>query len=218
MAMAKTGMQKPNSPILQIKIRLGETAPEVWRRLLVRGDVNLGMLHAIIQIAMGWTNSHLHQFIIEGKRYADPALDQDRDFPDNEGPMDENAVALLDISRPGLTQFVYEYDFGDSWRHLIDIERIDKEGAGFQGYALCIAGERACPPEDCGGAGGFANLLEIIKNPGHEEYASTMEWLGGKYDPTVFDVEKTNRYLKKLKWDRPTIEQLGKILAARDGY
>jgi hypothetical protein len=211
-------MQKPNSPIIQIKIRLEETAPEVWRRLLVRGDVNLGMLHAIIQIAMGWTNSHLHHFIIGGKRYVDPALDHDRDFAGDQKPVDENACFLLDVSRPGSTQFVYEYDFGDSWRHLVDVERIDKESAGFQGYALCLAGERACPPEDCGGAGGFAHLLEITGNPKHEEYASTMEWLGGKYNPAAFDVEKANRYLKKLKGDRPTIEQLGKIFAARDGY
>jgi hypothetical protein len=177
------------------------------------------MLHVIIQIAMGWTNSHLHHFFIDGKRYVDPDLDQDRDFMDNEEePIDENACTLLDVLRPGVTPFDYEYDFGDSWRHLIDVERMEIDSAGFQGYALCIAGQRACPPEDCGGVSGFVNLLEIIRNPEHEEYASMIEWLGKKYDPTVFDVEKTNRYLKKLKWDRPTIEQLGKILAARDGY
>jgi hypothetical protein len=216
--MPKTKIQKPNSPILQIKINLQETSPSIWRRLFIRSDANLGMLHAIIQIAMGWTNSHLHHFFIDGKRYVDPELDQDRDFPDNEEPIDENAWTLLEVLRPGVTPFDYEYDFGDSWRHLIDVERIEIDSTGFQGYALCIAGERACPPEDCGGVSGFADFLEIIGNPEHEEYASMMEWLGKKYDPAAFDIEKTNRYLKKLKWDRPTIEQLGKILAARDGY
>ena len=83
---------------------------------------------------------------------------------------------------------------------------------------LCLSGERACPPEDCGGVPGFANFLEIIKNPEHEEYESTIEWLNKKYDPTAFNIEKSNRYLKKLKWDRPTIDQLGKIIGARDGY
>jgi Plasmid pRiA4b ORF-3-like protein. len=216
--MAKTCTQKTNLPILQIKINLLETAPLVWRRVMVREDMNLGVLHAIIQIAMGWTNSHLHHFLIDGKRYVDPALDQDRDFSEGEESIDENAWTLLDLLRPDITQFEYEYDFGDSWRHLIIVERIENDSAGFQDFALCLAGERACPPEDCGGVGGFANILEIIKNPEHEEYKSMIEWLGKKYNPASFDVGKTNRYLKKLKWECPTIEQLGKILEARDGY
>jgi hypothetical protein len=214
----KTYIKEINSPVFQIKIELQGTMPVVWRRLLVRGDADLGMLHAIIQIVMGWTNSHLHHFKIDGKRYVDPALDQDGDFPGNEGAIDENAWSFLQVLKPGITQFIYEYDFGDSWEHLIIIERNENDSAGFQGVALCLAGERACPPDDCGGAGGFADLLEIIKNPKHEEYESMIEWLGGKYDPAAFDVGKTTRYLNKLKGERPTIGRLGKLLAERDGY
>lgn len=155
-------MQKTDSPIFQIKITLKQTVPPVWRRLLVQGNANLGMLHAIIQIVMGWTNSHLHHFYIDGKRYVDPVLDQDMDLPDGEEEaIDENEWALLDVLRPDISQFDYEYDFGDSWRHQITIERMEIDCAGFQGYALCLAGERG---------------------------------------------------------EHPTIEQLGKILTARDGY
>jgi hypothetical protein len=166
--MPKTKMYKDtirtDSPILQFKIVLQETVPEIWRRLLVRGNVNLGLLHAIIQIAMGWTNSHLHHFLIDRKRYIDPELNSDGGFGDGEKPIDEKGWPLLEVIRPDIShfQFLYEYDFGDSWNHLITLERIEKESSGFQGFALCLAGERACPPEDCGGVGGFLDFLETV--------------------------------------------------------
>ena len=210
---------KENVPLYQIKVELLGTKPVIWRRILVRSDVNLGMLHAIVQLTMGWTNSHLHHFFVDNTRYSDPELeDGDWGFEGEEKPMNEREHAICDVVRPGHFEIKYEYDFGDSWEHILAIERLEKESAGFQGFALCMAGERACPPEDCGGISGVANLLETIKHPNHAEYEETMEWLGGRYNPDAFDVAKVNKCLKKLKWEHPSIDQLGKILAARDGY
>jgi hypothetical protein len=83
--------------------------------------------------------------------------------------------------------------------------------------AKCLDGMRACPPEDCGGAMGYADLLEVIKRPKHKEYKSMMEWLGGKFNPEAFDDEKTDRCLQKLKWPRMTDDQLANVLTERDG-
>ena len=205
-------------PILQLKITINNTEPQVWRRILVREDMNLGLLHVVIQLATGWTNSHLHQYFIAGKQYSDPEFGIGAEFEGDVPTLDENTLTLADITSGGMKSFQYEYDFGDSWHHTVEIERTEPDGAGFQGYAMCIAGSRACPPEDCGSTHGFANLLEVIKNPGNEEYESMMEWLGGKYDPELCDVGKTNRYLQKIKRPHVSVDELAELLKKRDGY
>ena len=201
----------------QLKVELPPINPPIWRRLLVRGDMNLGLLHAVIQIAMGWTNSHLHDFLIGEERYTD--LTFEADLPIGEEPDDdEEQAVLMTVAPRARARFVYEYDFGDSWEHLVRVEKILEPDASFQGFAKCLDGARACPPEDCGGAWGYKDLLKIIKNPKHKEHESMMEWLGGEFDPEAFDIEKTDKYLKKLKWPHTSIEQLAKILMARDRY
>ena len=204
-----------NVPMYQLKIKLPNLP--VWRRLLVRGDVNIALLHAIIQVAMGWTNSHLHQFIIGKKSYSDPRTNDDIGFGETPD-LDEGKVTLLEVAPRERTKFIYEYDFGDSWEHYITVEKIHEPDAAHKGPVECLDGSHACPPEDCGGIGGYMNLLEIIKNPEDEEYESMMEWLGGKFDPKAFDVNKVNTYLKKLKWPRTTEIQLANVLMARDDF
>jgi hypothetical protein len=189
----------------------------VWRRLLVRGDINLGLLHATIQVAMGWTNSHLHQFMIGKKRYSDPTT-QDEPFLGELPDLDESKAVLMEVAPKAKAKIIYEYDFGDSWMHLITVEKIhDLDIAGLF-VAQCLDGGLACPPEDCGGIGGYANLLQIIGNPEHEERESMMEWLGDEFDPNAFDIGRVNRHLKKLKWPRTTVNQLARVLMGRDGY
>ena len=216
MAKTKTASRAARTPMYQLKVELIGTEPSVWRRLLVRGDMNLGLLHAVIQVAMGWTNSHLHQFTIGNVRYSDPRMDQDME-PDQTPDRDEGKTALIEAVPQEKAELVYEYDFGDSWEHLITVEKIHAPDAAPKGFAKCLDGSRACPPDDCGGVDGYANLLEIIKDPKHEEYESMMEWLGGRFDPEAFDIKKVNKYLAMLKWPRTTDSQLAGVLMKRDG-
>jgi hypothetical protein len=199
----------------QLKITLPDLP--VWRRLLVRGDVNLGLLHAVIQVAMGWTNSHLHQFTIGKKRYSAPMISGFMDFGE-QPDLDEEKAVLMEVVPRVKTKFMYEYDFGDSWAHCVTVEKIHEPDTAHKGLAECLDGGYACPPEDCGGIGGYADLLEIIKDSEHEEHESMMEWLGGEFDPKAFDIEKVNKYLRKLKWPRTTDDQLARVLMARDGF
>ncbi len=204
------------APVYHLKVSLEGVEPAIWRRLQVPGNANLGWLHAVIQLAMGWTNSHMHQFIVGERLYSDPRIGLD-EFEDDPSVLDENVTALLDIASCAKSTFIYEYDFGDSWEHRIIVEKILDPDPALATLALCLAGERACPPDDCGGVYGYANLLEVITDPKHEEYEDMMEWLGGKFDPEAFDHDRTNRYLRKLKWPRTTVGQLAGVLMQRDG-
>jgi hypothetical protein len=202
--------------IYHLRVSLEGMEPLIWRRLQVPGSASLGWLHAVIQVAMGWTNSHLHQFVVGKQIYSDPTFDLD-EYEDGPRVLDENKIAVLDIVPRAKSTFVYEYDFGDSWDHRITVEKILDQDPRAETFAQCLDGERACPPEDCGGVWGYADLLQIIRNPKHKEYKSMMEWLGGKFDAEAFNRDKINKYLRKLKWPRTTVSQLAGMLMQRDG-
>ncbi len=181
-------------PPYQLKISLLEIEPEIWRRLLVPRGVRLGRLHEIFQVAMGWTNSHLHAFRVGDTRYgeADPEF--------GEGDVqDERSVQLSDVAARVNDSFVYEYDFGDGWEHLVLVEKILRPEEGVGHLPVCLAGARACPPEDCGGIPGYESFLQAIGDPTHEEHGAMLEWVGGKFDPEAFDLGKVNRQLRRLK-------------------
>jgi hypothetical protein len=210
-------MPGKETPVYQLLVELNDLEPRIWRRLLVRSDLGLDYLHAAIQIAMGWTNSHLHQFTLGETRYSSPALGMNEDRYEGEPLVkNEGHCILWGITAAQERQFLYEYDFGDSWEHVVTIEKADVPAEALDGYALCLDGARACPPDDCGGTSGYEDLLEIIKNPKHEEYKEMKEWLGRPFDPEAFDKAGINKFLKKLKWKHPTIDQLGGILMERD--
>ncbi|GDY22918.1 hypothetical protein LBMAG56_42650 [Verrucomicrobiota bacterium] len=209
------------APIYQLQVVLLDSDPPIWRRLQVPGDATLAWLHAVLQVAIGWTNSHLHQFRVGEDTYSDSR-------PDFGGY--EEAPKILAASKFTLRQvapreqdaFLYEYDFGDSWAHEIMVEKILPPAVAAAGpapvRALCLDGARACPPEDCGGIGGYEDLLKILKNRKHPEHQSMKEWLGRPFDAAAFDVAKTNLWLRKLKWPRVTESQLRKVLMGRDDY
>jgi hypothetical protein len=208
---------KANARVYQLKVVLIGSNPAIWRRLRVPGNANLGWLHAVLQVAMGWTNSHLHHFLTVDARYSDPRNNEDLAL--GEGPDRDEAKATLVQAVPDEgAQFGYEYDFGDSWEHEITVEKILPHDAAAATVALCLDGARACPPEDCGGVWGYANLLKILKNRKHPEHRSMMEWLGRPPDAEAFDVAKSNTWLRKLKWPRVTEAQLRKVLMGRDNY
>ncbi|MGA2032975.1 MAG: plasmid pRiA4b ORF-3 family protein [Thermoguttaceae bacterium] len=170
--------------LYQFKITLRGIKPPIWRRIQVK-ECTLDELHKHIQTAMGWTNSHLHQFQIDGEPYGDPTLMED----DAEGMEDSTATKLRDIvPEDGKRfRFRYEYDFGDGWEHEILFEGClpaEKQGR----YPLCIEGKRACPPEDVGGVYGYGEYLEAMANPKHERHKEFMEW-GGRFNPEKFDAQ-----------------------------
>jgi hypothetical protein len=208
---------KARANLYHLKVVLNKTKPTVWRRLQVPGNANLGWLHAVLQVAMGWTNSHLHQFHVGELLYSDPC----QNSPELEGDpevLDENKAILRQVVPRQKDALAYEYDFGDSWCHQITVEKILGPDPAASSLAVCLGGARACPPEDCGGSWGYDDLLKVLRNPKHEEHESMKEWLGRPFDPEAFDLERVNRYLKKLKWPRATETQLRQVLMARDGY
>ncbi|HPL16363.1 MAG TPA: plasmid pRiA4b ORF-3 family protein [Spirochaetota bacterium] len=174
--------------VFQLKITLNDIKPPIWRRILVDSDVKLPDLHKIIQTSMGWINSHLHQFIINDQFYS---------IPDGESfceVVDYRRIKLNSLFNVPKSKFIYEYDFGDGWEHTIVIEKILSRDKNTY-YPICVDGKRNCPPEDCGGSGGYENLIEIIKDPKHEEYSEMMEWLGGDYNPEEFNIDEVNELL-----------------------
>jgi len=201
----------------QLQVLLNGTQPPIWRRLQVPGNANLSWFHAVLQVAMGWTNSHLHQFICREHMYADPRAESEQ-FEGDPPVLDESKFTMTELLHDVHEGLVYEYDFGDSWEHIVTVEKILPADASTSATAVCLAGSRACPPEDCGGIGGYLELLRALKNRKHPEHKSMKEWLGRPFDPETFDVAKANLWLRHLKWPRVTEGQLRKILMTRDGY
>lgn len=183
----------PTDLVYQLKVTLKGSHPPIWRRLQVRGDIPLARLHRILQIAMGWTDSHMHQFRVGARYYGVP----DREFGDLE-TLDERRFPLNQIAQTDKARFIYEYDFGDSWEHEIAVEKILKPDQARE-HAVCLAGKRACPPEDVGGVWGYERFLQVIQDPADPEHEDLLEWNGGEFDPEAFDLTGVNALLKRVK-------------------
>ena len=178
--------------IYQLKLTLKDSKPPIWRRLQVRSDATLDQLHYTFQVAMGWTNSHLHQFAVGSVWFGDPYPEDGFDV------IDERLVQLGQIVRRVKDKFVYEYDFGDRWQHETVVEKRLKPEANPL-YPRCLAGKRHCPPEDVGGVWGYGHFLEAIGDTEHPEHADYLKWVGGSFDPVAFDLEDVNQRLKQLR-------------------
>lgn len=186
----RPGQSFPSGRIFQLKATLTGIRPPIWRRILVPGDFTLPQLHAVLQITMGWTNSHLHGFWVGKLFYTEP----DPDY-DDMTVEDERQVKLNQIAPQVGARFTYVYDFGDNWEHALVVEQIllpDPKVA----YPCCIAGKRACPPEDVGSVTGYAEFLSAIQNPRHPERAEWLQWVGGHFDPEAFDLQNANQLLQ----------------------
>jgi hypothetical protein len=178
------------SSVYQIKVTLNDSKPPIWRRVLVEDTTTLSKLHTILQTVMGWTDSHLHQFIINDEFYGEP----DDEFSDIETKNEKRYHLNQFVERKGF-KFIYEYDFGDSWEHTILIEAILPIEKGAV-YPRCIEGKRACPPEDVGGVWGYEDFQKVIADPQDPEYEQMMEWLGVKFDPERFNLDHVNEGLR----------------------
>lgn len=144
---------------------------------------------------MCWTNSHLYRFKIGGQEYGEP--DPDNEFYELHFKNSRRMKLGKVVTNKG-DAFRYEYDFGDMWEHMLVVEDILEYQPDMK-YLVCLAGERACPPEDCGGPYGYANLLETIADPNHEDYHDMMTWLGGDFDPDKFDIDIVNMQLNSMR-------------------
>lgn len=169
--------------IVKLKVTLTGMRPPVWRRLLIPAAMTLGDLHIAIQAAMGWENAHLHDFDIAGDRFGDPA---NTDHVDDEADM-----TLAGVLEAGVARFKYTYDFGDDWIHLITIEGTIPRVEGHR-YPACIAGKRACPPEDTGGPYGLANILAVRADPSHPDHEEISGWMEEDFDPNAFSIEEAD--------------------------
>jgi hypothetical protein len=181
--------------IYQLKITLVGSKPPIWRRVLVKSDTLLSDLHLIIQTTMGWTNSHLHQFIVGHDSFQPEYEDMDDDGYSQ--PYTDKRIN--DFLKKENAKVVYEYDFGDSWYHDIVLEKILEEQKGTF-YPVCIEGKNTCPFEDCGGIWGYEDLVKTLKNKKHPEYEEMKEWLeldeDEEFDPTIFFKDEVNEELK----------------------
>jgi thioredoxin-like negative regulator of GroEL len=184
---------KRNEKFIQIMISLDGINPLIWRRLMISNSITFYELHKIIQTVMGWTDTHLHEFFVNGINIGQ----QDEDCPRN--TRDEKLITLNDII--GNTKKIeYIYDFGDCWEHTIRLEKILDDYAGK--VPFFIEGKRACPPEDCGGVIGYEEVLKLIKNPTHKQNDNLTQWAGYSFDPEKFDIKNINKKLAKIKFSQ----------------
>jgi Plasmid pRiA4b ORF-3-like protein len=180
---------KKNRAVYQFKVTLRDIDPLIWRRIQVWEDATLAQLHRMLQMVMGWEDSHLYEFQIGGNIYAVPDLDDERTI------IDVKRTRIHDVVQHVGTQFEYVYDLGDYRQHDLLLEAILQPAADTP-YPRCIAGERNCPPEDVGGTRGYEDYLVAIADPKDEDHEDMIEW-GGPFDPEAFSVEKINRQLEK---------------------
>lgn len=180
--------------VYQLRIALLAIEPPIWRRLQVPASMTLPRLHRVFQVVMGWTDSHLHEFTIGGQRFGQPSRESPGYYV-----IPERSVRLDHVIFPSNTRFKYLYDFGDGWQHEVRVEKMLAAEPGVH-YPRCLTGARACPPEDCGGFGGYAELLEALSDPLHERHEELAEWVGGHFDPEGFDLDTVNRRLRRFRW------------------
>jgi hypothetical protein len=178
--------QSKATTVYQLKVTLRNSDPLIWRRLLVPSDIPLDKLHRVLQGSMEWDDSHMHQFVAGKSHYTDPHMttfDED---------VDEHKVRLADVAPRKGSKLQYDYDFGDNWEHEIKVEAVLPAEPGAH-YPVCVAGEGAAPPEDCGGVWGYASLVEALNDPNNPEHEDALDWWGSPIDPAAFDLDSTNQ-------------------------
>ncbi|HEX8211034.1 MAG TPA: plasmid pRiA4b ORF-3 family protein [Longimicrobium sp.] len=179
--------RKPTPRLLQLRIALAEIEPPIWRRVRVPDAYTLHQLHRVIQMAFGWLDYHLYSFEIGERRFEAPHEDAEDE--------DSTAVRLRDLGLGNGARFTYTYDFGDDWVHEIDVEGVSIAAPmDDQMLPELDAGDRAGPPEDCGGPHGYAEMLQALADPHHPEHKTYLLW-SGDYDPERFDVRTTRNNL-----------------------
>ena len=180
-------------PIARIRIELRSVEPHVWRRADVPVTSTLLALHDIIQVTMGWTDSHLFEFVVGDRAYGALVLDPELEPKQYKA----SSVRLRTLIDRGIHRFEYIYDFGDYWQHDVIIEEV-RDGDAEIDYPVFVDGERRCPPEDVGNAEGFMEFLEAALVPGHPEHERMVTWYGKRFTFTDIDERDIRRRLAQL--------------------
>jgi hypothetical protein len=180
--------------LYRVHVSLREIEPAIWRRIELSSQTTLKQFHRILQVAMEWEDDHLHEYIIGGRRYgtSEPEYDEP-------GEVVREAGARLATVLPQLgSEILYIYDFGDYWQHDLRLEAILPHDPEIQ-YPRVLDGQRCCPPEDCGGSSGYANLLEILLDPTHEEFEHMRGWAGPRFNAEVYSIDAANLRLQNSR-------------------
>ena len=177
--------------IIQLKITLKDSKPPIWRRILVEKNTTFERLHYIIQLTMGWSDSHLHDFEVNKQHISITDEESDADT------VDSTSVRLENVVASEKDKFLYVYDFGDCWEHEILVEKFLPKDSKLK-YPVCTGGKLCSPPEDCGGIPGFYNLVEVLADKKHPEREEMLDWVGGKFDAEFFDLDDINDGLNSL--------------------
>jgi hypothetical protein len=176
--------------VFQLRVTLDDVTPPIWRRVLVPAGYTLDRVHRVVQVSMGWQDCHLHSFEIDGNQYGEPDPDGDLAL------LDEMDYRLDDVTRVG-ARLRYTYDFGDWWEHEVLVEEVLAADPR-ERYPLCLAGERACPPEDVGGPEGYAEFLAAVADPAHPRHVAMWDWIGRPFDAIGFDADRASTLLRRL--------------------
>jgi len=182
-------MPSKSATVLQLRVTLCDAEPPIWRRFVVSGARDLAHLDQVLQAVMGWTDTHLHMFVADSGVYGEPDAEFDADMASEE---DVRIDSILQCQGDAVR---YEYDFGDGWEHEVAVETL-RDSRGQQSVPRCLAGERACPPEDVGGVPGYEDFLAAYTDETHPEHEAMAVWAGEGFDPEWIDIEGINALLK----------------------
>ncbi|MDK9606806.1 plasmid pRiA4b ORF-3 family protein [Lelliottia wanjuensis] len=171
-----------------LNITLNDITPSVWRKFVVPADISLDRLHDVIQIVMGWDDSHLHQFAFKKQVFTE--------FPDSTNDENESFTRLNELLKKKKNSLIYTYDFGDNWEHVVTLEDSNFKPEDPSEYFQCIDGENNCPPEDCGGSYQYQRMIDALKDPQNnkEDYEEFTEILGIKDDESLNDFNEFTRF------------------------
>jgi hypothetical protein len=192
-------MTEVDRMVVDLRIDLAGLTPAIWRRVRVPADFPLRRLHDVIQAVFDWRESHLHQFEVGDRIYGQPDIvgiegDGRRLYSDRN-------VKLAALLNRGVTQFLYRYDFGDDWEHVITVEAVTAPEEGVD-YPTLLAGARHAPPEDCGGPPGFEAFLDAVQDADHEDHEALLEWFGGPFDPEDMNLDIVEAMLGRIRASR----------------
>ena len=184
-------MTTQSKTLHRLKVTLRQVKPPVWRRIEVPSSIKLSDLADVLEAAMGWLGGHLHSFEADGVLY---------ETPDGESfgfrrPRDERKARLGEVLPGVKSKMRWDYDFGDRWQHDVVVEAIEPARSDVK-HPVCLTGKRACPPEDCGGPWGYANLLAALRDPTHEDHEELTEWVGIEFDPENFDADEVTEDMR----------------------
>ena len=181
----------PALTVHHLRVTLLDVEPPIWRELRVPSVVPLSLLHAVVQVAMGWEDTHLHEWRAAERTYV---ASGEEDW--GEGALDESAATLAEVA-PADSVLHYLYDMNDGWEHLVEVVAVEPYDATVPPLE-CLAGERACPPEEIGGAFGYEHLLDALADPDDSEHLEVVEAFGDRWHPADFDRQRVNERLEEL--------------------